>query len=664
MIMDPVYGYHAVNVEAQSRNLSSLLSWTKRLIGVRKSTRVFGRGSLSFIRPANRSVLVYLRQFENETILCVANLSRSAQSAEIDLSPWKGRVPQEMLGRTRFPRIGEAPYVVTLAPYGFFWFLLCDEPDATIETRTTPHEFVTLVVGHAWDALLDGRSHRALERDVLPAFLQERRWFGDKSRRLPSVRIQSAIPLQHEGSSALLTLVNVTADSGAEARYLLPLVVKWVRFDSLGALLPSAAAAIRRGPREGSLLDAGGDRDFNELLLKNIHAKQTLTAGGQRIEFHSTPTFEQLPSPSIEKLNATDREQSNTTSIADTNYVIKLLRRVNAGIHPEIEVGRFLLEAGFKNAPDLLGWAELVEGDQRSAIAVVHRFIENQGDAWAVTGAYLDRFIDEQRLLTGESAAASDELAAYLQRIGLIGTRTAEMQRALASRADVPAFAPEPIANADTIAWTERLLERCDHTFDMLKTRRSELPELTRVTSELMLSQSAEIKNYIRQLLPDHIGAKKIRHHGDFHLGQILIVKDDAFILDFEGEPRRSLDERRQKAPAARDIAGLIRSIDYSTTSALLRATILTAEERTGLAPSLATWRERATEVFWQACRQASGDGLWPSDDKAALRLLEFFLLEKAFYEIEYELTNRPSWLHVPIEGTWRILVGNGVVRP
>ena len=662
MIMDPVYGFHAVNVEAQARNLSSLLSWTKRLIGVRKSTRAFGRGSLSFIRPANRAVLVYLRQYENETILCVSNMSRSAQSVEIDLSAWKGRVPQEMLGRSRFPRIGDAPYVVTLAPYGFFWFLLGDEPEVKTETRTTQHEFVTLVMGSGWDALRDGRSQQALERDVLPAFLQERRWFGDKSSRLPSARIQASIPLEHEGLSALLTLVKVTSER-AESRYLLPLVVKWVRFGDLGTLLPSAAAAVRRGSREGSLLDAGSDRDFNELLLKAIHTEQTLSAGEQRIEFYPTAAFKAMPSPSIEKLNAADREQSNTTSIADNDYVIKLLRRINAGVHPEIEIGRFLLETGFRNAPDLLGWAELVEGDQRSAIAVVHRFIENQGDAWAVTGAYLDRFIDEQRLLTGEPPAESAELAAYLQRIQVIGTRTAEMQSALASRRDLPDFAPEPIAEADIVGWTERLLERCENTFGVLKARVEELPELTRATVESMLAQSDAIKRYIQQLLPNRIEAGKIRHHGDFHLGQILIAKDDAFILDFEGEPRRPLEERRQKAPAARDIAGLIRSIDYSTTSALLRANHLTPEECTALMPRLATWRERVTLAFWQASRQPSGDGLWPVDEEVAVRLLEFFLLEKAFYEIEYELNNRPTWLHVPVDGTWRILLRDGVVH-
>jgi len=198
----------------------------------------------------------------------------------------------------------------------------------------------------------------------------------------------------------------------------------------------------------------------------------------------------------------------------------------------------------------------------------------------------------------------------------------------------------------------------------MLSERRADLAEPVQGAVGLMLQQRAAVAAYIGRLLPREIEVFKIRHHGDFHLGQVLIAKDDAFILDFEGEPQRSLEERRHKAPAARDIAGLIRSIDYSTTSALQRASNLSAEERAVLTPKLETWRERATEAFWQASRQGEPGGLWPADEAAALRLLEFFLLEKAFYEIEYELANRPAWLHVPLDGTWRILLRNGVVAP
>ncbi len=660
--MDPIYGHQAVNVEAQTRNISSLLNWTKRLLGVRKSSRVFGRGSLSFVRPANRAVLVYVRQFEGETILCVANLSRSAQAAEIDLSPWKGQEPQEMLGRQRFPRIGDKPYVVTLAPYGFLWFLLC--PASEPEERVFHREFTTLVLSEGWNTIRTGRQSQTLEREVLPGFLAERRWFGDKSGALPSTKILSALPLERGGTSAALMFIGVTTADGVESRYLLPLGVRWTRFDRIGAAVSQVVSAVRRGPREGTLLDAAGETDFIALLLNRIHSGEAVTQDAQRIEFNATEAFRAMPPPVVEKVTVLDREQSNTTIIVDDDYVVKLLRRITPGVHPEIEVGRYLGEVGYKNTPDLLGWMELAEGDDCSALAVVHRFVQNQGDAWSVTGAFLDRFIDEQRLVATEPPGESLELASYLQRITQIGRRTLEMQQALASRSDNPDFAPEPVARQDVAAWTQRLLERSNHVFELMSRRRTEFSEADRAMIDRLLDARDAIAVHIRDALAPTIDTLKIRHHGDFHLGQVLIAKDDAFILDFEGEPRRPLAERRGKAPAARDIAGLIRSIDYSTTSALMRATTLTAEERLALTPKLDIWRDRATEAFWEASRAPADSGLWPADPLEARRLLDFFLLEKAFYEIEYEMTNRPAWLQVPLAGLWRILLQHGVVQP
>jgi maltose alpha-D-glucosyltransferase/alpha-amylase len=663
MIMDPVYGYHAVNVEAQTRSLSSLLNWMKRLIGVRKATQVFGRGSLSFIRPRNRSVLVYVRQYQGETILCVANLSRSAQGAEIDLSPWRGQSPREMLGRARFPRIGDVPYAITLAPYGFFWFRLSDEPEA-LEARTSPYEFTTLVMGNDWDSMLRGRTLSALERDVLPTFMQDRRWFGEKSPRLPSTRVRGAIPVESSGISVLLTLVGVGDDEKTEARYLVPLTVNWSRFDRIGESVADAAAAVRRGPREGTLLDAARDPEFGALLLKAIHAGDVASRDGRSVKFHSTSAFRVMAAPSIKKLIVPDREQSNTTVIADETYVIKLLRRIRHGIHPEIEMGQFLLEAGYKNAPALLGWVEIVEENERSAIAIVHRFVENQGDGWNVTAAYLDRFVDEQRVLVDDLAIESSELSAYQQHIRLIGRRTGELHLALASRSDLPAFAKQPVTQHDVTDWTGRLLERANHTFGMLADRRADLGEGARLLIDHILDNRKAITTHLHRLLPQNVDAIKIRHHGDLHLGQVLMAKDDVFILDFEGEPRRSLAERRHKAPPARDVAGLIRSIDYSATAALLRANSVTAEQRRLLEPKLRVWRERSTEELWNAYREVVGAELWPSDPVVTERLLDFFLLEKALYEIEYELTNRPAWCHVPLDGLSRILQRHGVVKP
>jgi maltose alpha-D-glucosyltransferase/alpha-amylase len=655
MIMDPVYGYEAVNVEAQSRSLASLLSWTKRLISVRKSSKVFGRGSWSFIRPANRAVLVYVRQYENEVVLCVANLSRSAQAAEIDLAPWRGRVPFELLGRTNFPPIGDVPYIVTLGPYGFFWFLL-REPDAsTVEVPRTWAEFETLVVTDGWNSLLHGRSKSVLERDVLPAFLASRRWYAERGNS-PTTHIVEAIPIGAGSPDSGIALLEAKGRQET-ANYLLPMTIKWTRFDR-EQQNPNALAAVRRGPREGTLLDATADASFVALLLENLRGARTVEDEPRRIEFAPTGRFPDSGPIAIQDVHAVDTEQSNTTVLVGADYVIKLFRRLERGLNPEIELGRFLTETvAFAHTPPLLGSVELEENGARSAVAVVHAFVQNQGDAWTVTSHYLDRFVEEERLLTAEAAGHSDEEAAYLRRMDQVGRRVAELQLALASRDDIVDFAPEPISANDVRSWTETLLQRAGHAFDDLTRRRSELSEGDRQLVDALLSYRAALPARLRELLPETVDAMKIRHHGDFHLGQMLIVKDDVSIIDFEGEPRRSIEDRRRKAPAARDVAGLIRSIDYSATAALERALKSAPDDHGKLARALEAWREHAAAAFMAAYRSSLTDTrLWPQSLEDADRLLDFFLLEKAFYEIEYELAHRPDWLRVPLAGTWRIL--------
>jgi len=415
-------------------------------------------------------------------------------------------VPFELLGRTNFPLIGEGLYLVTLGPYGFFWFLLREPEASMVDSPRIWAEFETLVVTDGWRSLLRCRSKSVLER------VRERQ-------------------------------------------------------------NPSALAAVRRGPREGSLLDAAADPGFVALVLENLRAARTIEADHRRIEFAPTASFPKDVLVAIEEVRAVDTEQSNTTVLVGTDYVVKLFRRLEPGLNPEIEVGHFLTETvAFPHAPPLLGTVELEENGARSAVAVVHGFVQNQGDAWTVTTAYLDRFVEEQRLLTAEAAGHSDEQTAYLRRMDHVGRRVAELQLALASRNDIVAFAPEPIAADDVRRWTEAILQRAGRALGELARRCSDLAENDRQLVDALLSYRDSLPLRLRELLPETIDAMKIRHHGDFHLGQMLIVKDDISIIDFEGEPRRSLEDRRRKAPAARDVAGLIRSIDYSATAALERA--------------------------------------------------------------------------------------------
>jgi maltose alpha-D-glucosyltransferase/alpha-amylase len=657
-IMDPVYGYEAVNVEAQSRSLSSLLNATKRLISVRKSTLAFGRGTMAFIRPTNRSVLAYVRQYKGEVILCVANLSRSAQATELDLSPFKGRIPMEMLGRTSFPAIGELPYMITLAPYGFYWFQLRErDKSEPVAPRAVP-EFETLVVplGSTWVSL--ARTRSVFERDVLPGHLARTRWYPERSPEAINPTLTSAIPFCDIGDNRPWLAFFQAAQRGATARYVLPMQIEWIRFDR-ERYNPNAFAAVRQGAREGTLLDVATSPIFIALLLRNLRENLTVEENGLRLEFRPTIKFSGRPVREPERIRAVETEQSNSTALVDSDYVVKVYRKLEAGINPEIEIGRFLTEiAGFANSPALLGSVELVEGDQKSAVAIVHAFVENQGDGWTVTSAYLDRFVDEQRLLpASDQPGASEEQAPYLRYMSQTGRRVAEMHVALGGNSELADFAPEPTRPEDVQRWTDDILTRAMRVFEVLKQRRDTFKEADRPLVDEMLAQRASLPGRLSELLPPDIDGLNIRHHGDFHLGQMLIVKDDVFIIDFEGEPRRPLAERRRKAPAARDVAGLIRSIDYSVTAALERALRVGADEQGKLAAALADWRDRATAAFLAGYREVMTDRrMWPADPHAANGMLGFFLLEKAFYEIEYELAHRPDWLRVPLTGMLRIL--------
>jgi maltose alpha-D-glucosyltransferase/alpha-amylase len=660
-IMDPVYGYESVNVEAQSRSLSSLLNWTKRLIAVRKSSPAFGRGSITFIRPVNRSILAYVRQYGDEVILCVANLSRAAQATELDLSPWKERVPLEMLGRTSFPAIGELPYMITLAPYGFYWFKLTEKPAMTRPPEVVP-EFETLVVpvGAAWESL--SRTRGVFERDVLPQHFALARWFPEHSQFAIKARLLAAVPCASDDVMSRPWFAFCEASFRDQTgQYVMPLRINWTRFDRT-RVNPQALAAVRQGAREGTLVDVAADKDFITLLLHNVRSGITIEDQGYRVEYRGTDRFTAAPMQPIESVRAVQTEQSNSTALVGSDYVVKTYRKLEPGLNPEVEMGRFLTDvARFPHTPALLGSVEVQHGEQRSAVAIVHQFVENQGDAWTVTNAYLDRHVEEERLLRpAEEASPSEQRIEFQLYLQQIGRRVAEMQLALASRDDVADFAPQPLAEEDIAVWTASVTERGRRAFDGLRRFRKDAREADHGLIDAVLAVEPRFAALVHRLAPKAGESHVIRHHGDLHLGQMLIVKDDIFIIDFEGEPRRSLAERRRKAPAARDVAGLLRSLDYAATSALERALKIEADD--GLAArSLERWRDRAVATVLACYRSTMTDRrLWPEDDAARQRMLDFFLLEKAFYEIDYELAHRPDWLRVPLAGTLQVLAHQG----
>jgi maltose alpha-D-glucosyltransferase / alpha-amylase len=659
-VMDAVYGYESVNVESQSRSLSSLLNWTKKLIAVRKSSHAFGRGTMAFVRSSNHAVLAYARVHEGQVILCVANLSRSAQASELDLSQWKGRSPFEMLGRSAFPDIGELSYLVTLGPYGFYWFELREKPVSPNVAPVIVPDFQTLVIPAGSTIASLTRTKAVFERDVLPSFLARSRWFPERSARAISTQVTAVVPLSSEQQSRpWLVLYDAKLHGGTE-RYSMPVRIVWERLDRRH-FNPKALAAVRQGAREGTLIDVATEQHFISKLLSDLRASAVLEEGDYRIRFKPTDRLQTIEDTPVENVRAVETEQSNSTALVDDRYVAKIYRKLENGLNPEIEIGRFLTDiAGFSNTPALLGSVELTGPDTETAVAIVHAFVENQGDAWTLTGAALDRFVEGQSLIgTTDTNPADDEKAAYQRYMTQTGKRVAEMQIALASRNDIEDFRPVAATPADTAKWIDNILVRSGRALARLENTKVGPADAPLV--EQLLQQRGTLPDRLNSLLPPPEQIFNIRHHGDFHLGQILIVKEDIFIIDFEGEPRRTLPERRMKAPAARDVAGLIRSIDYSVKAALERSLKVKADDNGQLQAALTLWRDESVQSFLAAYRAAMTDArLWPSDSSAANNVLQFFLLEKAFYEIEYELAHRPDWLRVALSGALRVL-GEGV---
>jgi trehalose synthase-fused probable maltokinase len=517
-----------------------------------------------------------------------------------------------------------------------------------------PPEVVTLVMGEGWHSLLEGRARSNLEQNVLPAFLSRRRWYADKGARFISATLQTGITLEGGDPGTMLALIDFRGERGA-SRYAVPLAVKWCRFDKISSS-DNIVAAVRRYAREGTLVDVATDPEFISLLLGNIHAGRAIDAGDRRIEFRPTEAFASMPPPAVE--NVRNREGGNaSTTIIDDQIVVKMFRRLQSGDHPEAEIGRFLTDTvHYRNAPLFLGAMELHEGDTSTTLAVAHALVQNEGDAWTVTANYLDRFIDELRALAPDAPSGNQEIASHLQRMRHIGHCTAELQNALASRPDIPGFAPESVTPQEAAAWTRRLVDRAESTFGELARRQSELDESARVLANRVLGAAAQTLSLINTLLTPALRVLKVRYHGDLHLGQILLAKDDAYIAGFQGEPQGSPEEPR-KAPAARDVAGLIRSIDYAAMAAFDRALQKWPKGHSRLSNALDNWSRQSIGIFMASYRQTlTKNNLWPADRAEADRLLDFFLLEKALYEVNYELANRPRLLGVPLLALDRIL--------
>jgi maltose alpha-D-glucosyltransferase / alpha-amylase len=654
VIQNPLYGYQAVNVEAQARDPHSLLNWMRRMLAVRKRSRAFGRGAMRLLYPGNRKVLAFVREYEGETILCVFNLSRAAQAVELDLASRAGCMPVEMLGGTPFPPIGQLTYLLTLQPYGFYWFWLAPGqalPAWHVKAPEPLPDLRTIVLRAGTKELIGDLVRQELEREVLPAYLPKRRWFATKDEKLLSARLVAAATLPE--TRGTIALVEVEAElKGRTERYCLPLAGV-EDLEGIGPLPGQLALArMRLGRRVGYLTDAFAADPLPGALLACLRAGTVLPTDEGEIRFRATSRLAMVEVPENPEIRRLSAEQSNSTLIYGDAVVVKLLRRLSPGIHPEAEMTRHLTEVGFANTAPLLGEVVRIAADGTPiTLMLVQGFVRNQGEGWGWTLDWLARAVDEAALT---ATAPEDPFAGYLAFAQAIGRRLAELHAALALPTEDPVFAPERATAADAKVWADGAMAQLAGALDLLAQPRDWPDEATAALAHDLVARRDALEKALRRLAASAEGALKTRVHGDFHLGQVLVAQGDAVIVDFEGEPARPLEERRAKGSPLRDVAGLLRSLDYAAavagaTEASAAATAAPTERRTTL---IERWRGEAAAAFLDAYRAsaAAAEHAWVPQE-AEVPLLDLFLIEKAAYEVRYEAANRPTWLPIPLRG-------------
>jgi maltose alpha-D-glucosyltransferase/alpha-amylase len=677
VIMDPVWGYEAINVEAQQGDPSSLLNWMRNMIALRKLFSVFGRGSIEFVDSTNRKVLAYLRTYRDEKVLCVANLSRFAQPVDLDLSKLEGLVPVEMLGYVEFPVVDRQPYRLTLAPYSFLWLEL-QQREQSAELAAEFADQAPLNVTGGWESICEGMGRQRLEAVNLPEFLPKQRWFAGKSRQIKSTRIVNWARM--EGPQAALLIVEVQFEAGEPATYLVPLAMAFGEdVNELRHAAPnSILASIVSAQLAGVLHDAVFNDNVCLELLSLIENASELPARRAMIQGVRGNSFDKILGPpgiplAVRRVSA---EQSNTSILFGDRFILKLFRRLEPGLNPDAEIGRYLTEkTSFDRIPPFAGTIELqpspgAEHAEPCTIAMLQGLVANQGDGWKWTVEELERYFEArapQRFPENAAAElggplelsarpvsllARDNLGIYFDAAATLGRRTAELHLALASPTNDPAFAPEPLTPENFQAVLEEFHQHASRVLDVLKERVPYLPDEVVEIAAAVLSRRRRILDHFGAIDLNGFAAQRIRIHGDYHLGQVLRVKTDFVILDFEGEPARSLDDRRAKQCPLKDVAGMLRSFSYAAYATLINYTARHPEDLARLEPWAQLWERTAAAAFLRAYREtAAGARFLPPVPSDFQKLLDVFLLDKALYEVLYELDARPAWVRIPLLG-------------
>lgn len=548
-----------------------------------------------------------------------------------------------------------------------------------------------LSVSGNWENVLDDGAREKLETDILPPYLKERRWFGGKAREIQQFQVLEDISLGKNPAATHLLFLEVQYTEGLPEVYLLP--VSFAVAEKAKEISESFQAGVigrlKVADTEGILYDGVYNGEFRQQLLRMMAKKQKLCGKSGELSAYPTAAFKKFAG---EKTGLDDEllldsqvlnvEQSNTALIYGNKLFLKLFRRLEAGLNPDLEISGFIIaKTSFDHIPPVAGALEYRKaGSAPMVLGILQALVPNEGDAWKYSlgsiGKYFERVLSKKHgiqempqaspsfldLAFQEIPAVAQELIGGidLARANLLGKRTAELHLALASNAEDPNFAPEPFSMLDQRSLYQSMQSAARRNLQLLKKNLKFLPDdEIRKAAEEILHREKDIMDRYDAMLKRKFSTMKIRIHGDYHLGQVLYTGNDFIIIDFEGEPAKALSERRLKRSPFRDVAGMIRSFHYAVYTGLFKQAAIRQEDIPRLKPWADLWYKYVAGAFLRSYFEAAGNApFMPKDRQESDILLRTFLLEKAIYELGYELNNRPDWLMIPINGIKQLLEG------
>jgi len=512
----------------------------------------------------------------------------------------------------------------------------------------------------------------------LPEFLLKQRWFGGKARKIRSAELTDVVRLPLPSQEALLLTVTVKYADSTDESYAVPVL----RVTDATPASDSEPASLRVQSDPGApplvLTDAVKNEEFLSALLELIQRRATLQGEKGELRALQTAAYSRLNPPSTERLKprAAGAEQSNTSVIYGSLLIMKLFRRMQEGINPDLEIGKFLTEkTSFANVPLLAGSLEYHSRDgKRSVQGILQQFVPNEGDAWSYTLRSLAEFYDGVgRHLSKSGARSSGEsrgedpgvlefasaaVVPYLGSAELLGQRTAEMHLALASEPHDPSFVPEAFTMEFQRSLEQSVVNLMTRVFSLLRDKIPTLPEDQQIKAIELARLEEVIASRFRGALSRPIQAMRTRIHGDYHLGQVLRTESDFMIIDFEGEPARPIAERRIKRSPLQDVAGMLRSFHYAAFAPLLGENKMHLDEAGRLSAWAESWNVWVADRFLAKYFSTAGTASYlPKSEEDTRTLLELHLLEKAIYELGYELNNRPTWVGIPLQGISKLLL-------